>query len=263
MEGKQVNRAVVIVDNGYVSGVVVNSPDVQVTVLDCGFHVDYEREAICGESLSLWSHTEADENLIADRPFVERVFGAVGTMHPIHIRFDQRYWVSRYMRHEESSEPYLTVMDFGNVCEMDTRRMSGTAGIVELWHDFDRGQEEESVAILFFDAADRFMVVSLDRRSLEESELAVPSHALRIALRHYAKQFAIVHNHPGEIVPQPSASDIETTRRLVRAAQGVGVSLRDHVIIGGDQGSVPYSFREHGMLGLGAEVSPLPANATH
>ena len=257
------NRAVVIVDNGYVSGVVTNSPDMQVAVLDCGYRTDHESEAICGESVSLWSHTEADENLTADKPFVERIFGAVGTIHPIHIRFDQGYRVSRYMHHEESSEPYLTVMDFGNICDIDTRAMSGTAGIVELWHDFDRGQEEKSVALLFFDALDRFMVVSLDRRSLEESELAVSSHALRIALRHYAKQFAIVHNHPSEIVPQPSASDIETTRRLARAAEGVGVSLRDHVIIGRDQGSAPYSFREHGYAGSWGGVSPLPANATH
>jgi len=55
----------------------------------------------------------------------------------------------------------------------------------------------------------------------------------------------VAHNHPsGDTTPSPE--DKETTRRLVKAGELLGVPVLDHVIIAGDSF---FSFREHGLIG--------------
>lgn len=54
----------------------------------------------------------------------------------------------------------------------------------------------------------------------------------------------LAHNHPsGEIAPSPE--DKETTRRLVKAGELLGVPVQDHIILGGDK---YFSFKEGGLL---------------
>jgi len=55
----------------------------------------------------------------------------------------------------------------------------------------------------------------------------------------------VVHNHPsGDCAP--SADDRDTTRRLSRAGELLGIPLLDHIIVAG---AAFFSFREHGLLG--------------
>lgn len=54
----------------------------------------------------------------------------------------------------------------------------------------------------------------------------------------------IVHNHPSG-APDPSRQDIAITRQLVEAARPLGISIVDHVIIGGGQHR---SLRSMGLL---------------
>ena len=54
----------------------------------------------------------------------------------------------------------------------------------------------------------------------------------------------IAHNHPsGEITPSPE--DKETTRRLVKAGEILGVPVLDHLIVGDGK---YFSFKESGLL---------------
>jgi DNA repair protein RadC len=53
-----------------------------------------------------------------------------------------------------------------------------------------------------------------------------------------------VHNHPSGD-PQPSDEDIAVTRRLVHAADLLGIRVLDHVIVG--DGTYA-SFKEAGLL---------------
>jgi len=41
----------------------------------------------------------------------------------------------------------------------------------------------------------------------------------------------LLHNHPSGNL-KPSAQDIEITREIFRAAEAVGVTLHDHLIVG-------------------------------
>jgi DNA repair protein RadC len=87
-----------------------------------------------------------------------------------------------------------------------------------------------------------FVVLLLDARlrKLQELEVCrggrnavsvVPRDVLAPALREGASALLVVHNHPSGD-PTPSAEDIELTHRLSAAAELVGLSLHDHVIVG-------------------------------
>ncbi|WP_407426017.1 RadC family protein [Treponema sp.] len=64
------------------------------------------------------------------------------------------------------------------------------------------------------------------------------------AVKEHASAVVISHNHPSENIT-PSRADIETTHRLFKAAEILGIVLLDHIIIAK---SGYYSFLEHGIL---------------
>ena len=54
----------------------------------------------------------------------------------------------------------------------------------------------------------------------------------------------LVHNHPSGD-PTPSASDITMTRQIVAAAETMGITVHDHIIVGKSR---ELSFRGTGLL---------------
>ncbi len=91
-------------------------------------------------------------------------------------------------------------------------------------------------------AVERFRVLYLDQRHaliLDETQqtgtvnevAAYPREILRRALNLGAVGIVLVHNHPsGNLKPSPG--DIEITREIARALEGVGIALHDHLIVG-------------------------------
>jgi DNA repair protein RadC len=72
----------------------------------------------------------------------------------------------------------------------------------------------------------------------------LPRDVLRPALRDGASSIVLIHNHPSGD-PTPSADDVHMTRALAAAANVVGVTLLDHVVIA--RGGAA-SLREFGAL---------------
>ena len=64
------------------------------------------------------------------------------------------------------------------------------------------------------------------------------------ALELNASALILVHNHPSGD-PTPSDADITMTARIQAAAETVGVTLHDHLIIGRER---ELSFRSEGYL---------------
>ncbi len=64
--------------------------------------------------------------------------------------------------------------------------------------------------------------------------LAHPREILSPAITHSAYAMVLVHNHPSGD-PSPSQADRQLTRRIVEAAEVVGIKLLDHLIIGQPQ----------------------------
>jgi DNA repair protein RadC len=77
------------------------------------------------------------------------------------------------------------------------------------------------------------------------ASLVHPREVFSPAVAHSAAAVVVAHNHPSGDC-SPSADDRDTTRRLVRAGELLGIPLLDHIIVAGDRF---FSFRERGMLG--------------
>jgi DNA repair protein RadC len=76
------------------------------------------------------------------------------------------------------------------------------------------------------------------------TSIAHPREVFEPAVRVHAAQIILCHNHPSGSV-EPSATDIETTRRLVRAGKILGIEVIDHVII---TSTAFLSMKERGLL---------------
>jgi DNA repair protein RadC len=73
-----------------------------------------------------------------------------------------------------------------------------------------------------------------------------PREIFREAFLRNAAALMIVHNHPsGEVYP--SDDDLETTARLEKVGEVMGIRLIDHIIVGQ---SSHYSFRKNKLLDL-------------
>ncbi len=71
-----------------------------------------------------------------------------------------------------------------------------------------------------------------------------PREIFNIPLRKSAASIILFHNHPSGD-PTPSQQDLEVTRRLVDAGNLLGLTVRDHIIIGD---GCFFSFREKGLI---------------
>ncbi|OGS49841.1 MAG: hypothetical protein A3J40_12620 [Erythrobacter sp. RIFCSPHIGHO2_12_FULL_63_10] len=57
---------------------------------------------------------------------------------------------------------------------------------------------------------------------------------LQRTLSHGAGQFLLVHNHPSKSCA-PSRKDLQATRKIRKMASALGISLLDHLIVGGQR----------------------------
>jgi DNA repair protein RadC len=94
-----------------------------------------------------------------------------------------------------------------------------------------RGVERETFHVLLLDgkhALKRCEVVSVGSLT---SSIVHPREVFRAAVREAAAAIVCAHNHPSGD-PEPSAEDVDVTRRLASAGKLVGIPLLDHVVIG-------------------------------
>lgn len=104
-------------------------------------------------------------------------------------------------------------------------------------------------------ANEEFRVLFLDRRNVLIADDALgkgtvdhvpvyPREVVKRALEVNATAIILVHNHPSGD-PTPSEPDIAMTERIQAAADAVGITLHDHVIIGKETDT---SFRSLGLI---------------
>jgi DNA repair protein RadC len=102
---------------------------------------------------------------------------------------------------------------------------------------------------------EQFRVLYLDRRNVLIADEAqaegtvdhvpvYPREVARRALELNASALILVHNHPSGD-PTPSEADIAMTERVRDAAEALGITLHDHVVIGKERDA---SFRALGLL---------------
>ena len=83
----------------------------------------------------------------------------------------------------------------------------------------------------------------ISRGTIDEAAIHV-REVIRRAVELHSAAIILVHNHPSGD-PTPSRSDIDLTRRIVRAGQPLGIAVHDHLIVASSGHS---SMRELGLL---------------
>ena len=88
----------------------------------------------------------------------------------------------------------------------------------------------ESFHVLFLDQKNGLLAAEEQSRGTVDQTSVYPREVVKRALELDAKALVMVHNHPSGD-PTPSHADIEITRAVDAAAQALGISLHDHVIV--------------------------------
>ena len=102
---------------------------------------------------------------------------------------------------------------------------------------------------------EQFRVLFLDRKNLLIGDEAqgtgtvdhvpvYPREVVNRALELNASALILVHNHPSGD-PTPSQADIDMTQSIQDAAEVLGITLHDHIIVGKSQN---LSYRRQGLL---------------
>jgi len=110
-------------------------------------------------------------------------------------------------------------------------------------------KKEENFWSILLDGANQVISVQHITKGLVNR---CPVHSREVfypAVRHYASAIIVCHNHPSGDA-KPSREDDEITERLYKAAELLGFSFLDHVILA--KGGGFYSYRQEGKLS-GAE----------
>lgn len=104
--------------------------------------------------------------------------------------------------------------------------------------------KQESMTIVLLDNKHAFITdIEISRGTLNRS-LVHPREVFVQAIRFHSAAIICVHNHPS-CDPIASQEDIEVTRRLVETGKTVGITLLDHIIIGGTKF---FSLSDHNLL---------------
>ncbi len=73
-----------------------------------------------------------------------------------------------------------------------------------------------------------------------------PREVLKPAILANAAALILAHNHPSNDL-EPSSDDIAATRKIIRAAQIIGIQVHEHLIINMDDDRY-YSFADQGII---------------
>ncbi len=91
--------------------------------------------------------------------------------------------------------------------------------------------EREEFRVLFLDAKNRLITDEVQNRGTIDHTPVYPREVVRRALELSAASVILVHNHPSGD-PTPSRADVEMTKKVIAAAQPLGIAVHDHIIVG-------------------------------
>ena len=105
-------------------------------------------------------------------------------------------------------------------------------------------RDTEQFRILFLDRKNVLIADEPQARGTVDHVPVYPREVVKRALELNASAIILVHNHPSGD-PTPSQADIDMTAQIQMAADALGITLHDHLVIGKSQ---ELSFRSEGLL---------------
>lgn len=122
--------------------------------------------------------------------------------------------------------------------------ISGWKAVLDYCHTTMAHRETEQFRVLYLDLKNVLIADEEQARGTVDHVPVYPREVVKRALELNASAMILAHNHPSGD-PTPSESDISMTRQIDEAAQALGLSLHDHLIIGK---STELSLRAAGYL---------------
>jgi DNA repair protein RadC len=116
--------------------------------------------------------------------------------------------------------------------------------LIDYCHAALAHEKTEQFRILFLDRKNVLIADEVQQRGTIDHTPVYPREVVKRALALNAAALILVHNHPSGD-PKPSRDDIEMTREVSTAAEALGISIHDHLVIG-RKGHA--SFRSLGLL---------------
>jgi len=89
----------------------------------------------------------------------------------------------------------------------------------------------EEFRVLYLDRKNVLIADEIQAKGTVDHAPVYPREIIKRALELAATSIILVHNHPSSD-PTPSKADIEMTRDIAKAAQALGISVHDHLVIG-------------------------------
>ena len=122
--------------------------------------------------------------------------------------------------------------------------LTSWAALVDYCRTTMANRETEQFRILFLDRKNMLIADEEQARGTVDHVPVYPREVVKRALELNASALILVHNHPSGD-PTPSEQDIFVTGQISDAAHTLGITLHDHLIIGGSR---EVSFRSSGYL---------------
>jgi len=116
--------------------------------------------------------------------------------------------------------------------------------LIDYCHAALAHEKTEQFRILFLDRKNVLIADEVQQRGTIDHTPVYPREVIKRALELGAAALILVHNHPSGD-PKPSRDDIEMNREIRKAAEALGISIHDHLVIG-RKGHA--SFRSLGLL---------------
>ena len=127
---------------------------------------------------------------------------------------------------------------------MNREVLSSWDALLDYCHTAMAHRETEQFRILFLDRRNVLIADEEQARGTVDHVPVYPREVVKRALELNASALILVHNHPSGD-PTPSSADIAVTMQIRQAAEVLGVTLHDHLIIGKSR---ELSFRAEGYL---------------
>ena len=122
--------------------------------------------------------------------------------------------------------------------------VSSWEALIDYCHTAMAHRDTEQFRVLFLDRKNTLIADEEQASGTVDHVPVYPREVVKRALELNASALILVHNHPSGD-PTPSPEDISMTAQVERAAQALGITLHDHLIVGK---STELSFRAAGLI---------------
>ena len=127
---------------------------------------------------------------------------------------------------------------------MNRQVISSWDALLDYCHTVMSHRETEHFRVLFLDRKNTLIADEEQARGTVDHVPVYPREIVKRALELNASALILVHNHPSGD-PTPSDSDITMTEQIRVAAEALGLTLHDHLVVGKSR---ELSFRAAGLL---------------